>query len=130
MRGGLGILERRRRERERVIGLLRAYAGELRRALGRVTVILFGSYARGDFNVWSDVDVIVVSEAFEGLRFPQRQAMLPDPPEGLEGLSAITWTPAEARVMVGKPAWRKALKDSIIIADDHELAGLLRASAD
>lgn len=27
---------------------------------GRVSVILFGSYARGDFNEWSDIDVLVV----------------------------------------------------------------------
>jgi predicted nucleotidyltransferase len=30
--------------------------------LGRLTAILFGSYARGDFNEWSDIDVLVIAE--------------------------------------------------------------------
>ncbi|MCE4613757.1 MAG: nucleotidyltransferase domain-containing protein [Desulfurococcales archaeon] len=101
------------------------YAEELRQALGRATVILYGSYARGDFNVWSDVDVIIVSEAFEGRRFLQRQALIPDPPEGLEGLSPIPWTPGEARVMLRKPAWRKALKNAIVVIDDYSIGGLV-----
>jgi predicted nucleotidyltransferase len=30
--------------------------------LGRLTAIFFGSYARGDFNEWSDIDVLVIAE--------------------------------------------------------------------
>lgn len=30
---------------------------------------LFGSYAKGTFNDWSDIDVLLVSDAFEGVRF-------------------------------------------------------------
>ena len=28
--------------------------------------VLFGSYARGNFNEWSDIDIALVSDAFEG----------------------------------------------------------------
>ncbi|MBM2814154.1 MAG: nucleotidyltransferase [Ignavibacteria bacterium] len=31
--------------------------------------ILFGSYAKGNNTEWSDIDVAVVSENFEGIRF-------------------------------------------------------------
>ncbi len=31
--------------------------------------ILFGSYARGTANQWSDIDLALVSNAFEGVRF-------------------------------------------------------------
>lgn len=31
--------------------------------------ILFGSYAKGSNHEWSDIDVAVVSENFEGIRF-------------------------------------------------------------
>lgn len=34
--------------------------------------ILFGSYANGTFNEWSDIDLAVVSDAFEGDRFRDR----------------------------------------------------------
>ena len=33
---------------------------------------LFGSYAQGTFNDWSDIDLAIVSTAFEGERFGDR----------------------------------------------------------
>jgi predicted nucleotidyltransferase len=34
--------------------------------------ILFGSYAKGNYHDWSDVDLALVSDAFEGERFRDR----------------------------------------------------------
>jgi uncharacterized protein len=34
---------------------------------------LFGSYAKGTFNEWSDIDIALVSENFEGNRFVDKQ---------------------------------------------------------
>ncbi len=31
--------------------------------------ILFGSYAKGTFNEWSDIDLAVISDDFAGIRF-------------------------------------------------------------
>ena len=31
-------------------------------------IILFGSYAKGTYNEWSDIDIAVVSSDFEGIR--------------------------------------------------------------
>jgi predicted nucleotidyltransferase len=33
------------------------------------TAYLFGSYAKGTFNDWSDIDILLVSDSFEGIRF-------------------------------------------------------------
>ena len=53
------ILKQRRRLREKVI----EEAGRWARSLPiKATVVLIGSYARGDFNLWIDIDVIVTSE--------------------------------------------------------------------
>lgn len=43
--------------------LARLYARRLARRLGPLTAYVFGSYARGDFNDSSDIDVLVVSDA-------------------------------------------------------------------
>lgn len=53
---------------------------------------VFGSVARGDFNVWSDVDVLVVADALPE-RWLDRLAVLAEraPP----GVSALGWTPDE-----------------------------------
>ena len=34
--------------------------------------ILFGSYARGNYNEWSDIDIALVSDIFEGSRIKDR----------------------------------------------------------
>jgi len=34
--------------------------------------ILFGSYANGKFNNWSDIDIAIVSDIFEGSRIKDR----------------------------------------------------------
>ncbi|ESQ22293.1 MAG: Nucleotidyltransferase domain [uncultured Acidilobus sp. MG] len=114
------IIRARRAERERVIGELREYASRLRARLGRLSMALYGSYARGDFNLWSDVDVIVVSERFRDREFVTRCVELSDAPPRLE---AICWTPEEATKALGKPWWREALREKVVIVDDYGLFG-------
>jgi predicted nucleotidyltransferase len=54
--------------------------GEFLRALDErfapSEVILFGSRARGDQRTWSDYDIIVVSQKFEGIRWLDRRVQL------------------------------------------------------
>ncbi len=71
----LKALEERRRERER---LLTVAADYVERLAGRASVhaaAVAGSVARGDFNVWSDVDVVVVLEDLPQ-SLPERLALL------------------------------------------------------
>ncbi len=46
--------------------------------MGKTTLILFGSYARGDFNLWSDIDIIIISDYFKNIRFIDRPFKLPE----------------------------------------------------
>jgi len=53
-----------------------------------------GSLAHGDFNVWSDIDVIVIADALPE-RLPDRLALLgADAPAGVQ---AVGFTPSELR---------------------------------
>jgi len=112
-------LEERRRLREGVLAQARQFAEAVRRRLGRATVVLYGSYARGDFNLWSDVDVIVVSDAFSGVPPLRRYDLVMEaaPP----GFEVKLWTPEEARGAMAKPWWREALKRKVVLADDYGL---------
>lgn len=38
-------------------------------------MFLFGSYARGTFDSWSDIDIAIVSDDFSGVRFRDRNAV-------------------------------------------------------
>lgn len=89
----------------------------MKKKFGKVTVILYGSYARGDFNLWSDIDVILISEKFQGMRFLDRYDLL-----GIwEGFEIKPYTPEEFLKMKNKIGWKEALKDSIIICDDYKI---------
>ena len=52
------IIEERISKRREVINKVLEYSKRL--PLSKSTVILIGSYAHGDFNLWSDIDVLVV----------------------------------------------------------------------
>jgi uncharacterized protein len=52
---------------------IRAYLDELERIGIHVQqAILFGSYATGNYDEWSDIDLAIVSEDFAGNRFEDR----------------------------------------------------------
>ncbi len=54
------IVEGRIRERRALIDRAERFAASLGPDLGVLAVVVFGSVARGDFNLWSDVDVLVI----------------------------------------------------------------------
>lgn len=96
------VLDRRRREREQRIDVARKYGEALSRRVPVRHVIVFGSVARGDFNAWSDIDVLVLAEELPaGGR--DRLALLHDP--AFLGVQPVGWTPDEfdARVLAGDP---------------------------
>ncbi len=113
------VLRERKRVQEEVLDTARRFVEELRRRLGKVTVILYGSYARGDFNLWSDVDIIVISDAFRNIPPLKRYNLVMEftPPK----FELKLWTTEEARTLLSKPWWREALKHRIVLADDYDI---------
>jgi len=87
--------------RERILGALRRLAEEL-----EADVYLFGSYARGDYTLDSDVDVVVVSSRFEGLP-PTERAVIArlKLPEDI-GFDLILLTPREFEERLGTAFFR------------------------
>jgi uncharacterized protein len=85
-------LGQRRRERERLLGLARRYVERLSRRLPLVAAAVVGSVARGDFNVWSDVDVVLVADGLPD-RAPDRGSLLVADAPG--GVQPVGFTPEE-----------------------------------
>ena len=54
---------------KRYIAAVEQYGIHLRHA------ILFGSYANGRYTEWSDIDVALVSDDFQGIRFYDRETI-------------------------------------------------------
>jgi uncharacterized protein len=55
-----------------VLEQLEAKLPELRQTFRPQDIILFGSQARGEAHEWSDIDLIIVSDAFEEVKWPYR----------------------------------------------------------
>ena len=53
-------------DKEAVRGLAIQYADEVKKVLDPDAIILFGSYVNGDPHKWSDIDIAVVMNNFDG----------------------------------------------------------------
>ncbi len=74
---------------------LRCLIGALQEVYHLQKVIFFSSRARGDHPKYSDVDLILVSDDFEGVFFPDRATRIYDYWEGGLPLEVLCYTPAE-----------------------------------
>jgi predicted nucleotidyltransferase len=88
------VVARRRAERHRLLDRAALFAQRLDPGLGVRAVVVFGSVARGDFNVWSDIDVLVVAEHLPAEYRDRLDAIGWPPPSGVE---PVVWTPREYR---------------------------------
>lgn len=86
------LVQRRRAEREQRLGTAAAWAKQLARRLDVSAVVVFGSVARGDFNKWSDLDVLVIAPRLPDAGLERLELLMADAPPGVQ---PVGWTPAE-----------------------------------
>lgn len=86
------LLIRRRRERAARIKEARGWARRLAGRLAVRAVVVVGSVARGDFNKWSDLDVLVVADDLPADGRARLALLDADAPAGCQ---PIGWTPGE-----------------------------------
>lgn len=60
--GVRAVADRRRAEQAAAFEAANRYGQQLATEIMVDRVVVFGSYARGDFNTWSDIDVLVLSD--------------------------------------------------------------------
>jgi uncharacterized protein len=105
------VLERRRAEQSERIGQARGYVEALAREIPVRAAVVFGSVARGDFNLWSDTDLLLVSEAFAGAPRARDEQLGRWP----AGVQPIAWTPDEWHVQLARrnPIAREAAERGV-----------------
>ncbi len=72
-----------------------AFRRQLEKRFAVERMLLFGSRARGDHFLDSDVDLIIVSRDFAGMRFTERMTRMLEYWEAPVGLEALCYTPEE-----------------------------------
>lgn len=90
---------RRRDERSRLIALAGQYVAGLSSGITIVAAAVVGSVARGDFNVWSDIDVVVVAEHLPASMLERQTLLLRS---GAPGIQPVGFEPAEFRAALAK----------------------------
>lgn len=110
------------------MGLARQFVERASHRMPIVAAAVVGSVARGDFNVWSDIDVIVIADALPE-RVLERQTLMIEcvPP----GVQAVAFTPAEfhAAVAKGNRLAREALDSGVPLAGDAFFAAQRAAAS-
>lgn len=109
------VIKRRERKRIEVIEAARKWVSNLN---FRVSAILIGSYARGDFNLWSDVDILLISDTFKGNPLDRLKTL--DPPAGFQ---IIPISMEEFKILLRKKdiLVEQALKRGVILRDDFQI---------
>lgn len=116
------IVEERIKKRRRIIELAEKWAKKLE---FKVTAILIGSFARGDFNLWSDVDILLVSDELRGRPIDRLKAL--DYPPGFEVIP-VTKREFLKLMKKGNRLAMEASQYGIILRDDLKLSKILKQS--
>lgn len=87
------VIARRRAERERLLDRCRAFVVGLASTVPLRAAVVFGSVARGDFNRWSDIDLLVLADELPAGPGDRLDTLGIWPP----GVQPIVWTPQEWR---------------------------------
>lgn len=100
------VIERRRAEQRARLELAGSWARRLARRLEVTAAVVFGSSVRGDFNKWSDIDVLVISPALPVEARERLELLMADGPLGVQ---PVGWTPDEyaRRRATGDPIARE-----------------------
>jgi predicted nucleotidyltransferase len=117
------VLAERRHEREELVELARSYVQQLSARLPVATAVVVGSVARGDFNVWSDVDVVVVADDLPARASDRSGLLLADAPPRVQpvGFTREEFTRALRR---RNPLALEAVERGVVLGDAEELRRL------
>lgn len=120
-------VDERRAARRALIERAGRYPSLLPPELDVVAVVVYGSVARGDFNAWSDVDVLVIASNLPE-RLQDRLALLiPFAPPGVQPLG---WTIDEFSLQLarGNAIAREALERGVVVSGEERFRTLARST--
>jgi len=118
------VFEERKAEREERLSRAKKFAEEAAKTLGAITAWVYGSVARGDFNLWSDVDVLLIAEKLPEHPLDRAALLFRWAPAGVEP-RGLTKSEFEKALEKKDAQLLCALKDRVLIRDDLRLEPLL-----
>ncbi len=111
------IIEERQGKRRQALRIAYRFAKCVERRLGPVKVIIYGSYARGDFNVWSDIDVLVITREVLPENPVQRLDLIEECISEYPVVEPVIITVEELIRRKNNPIIREALERGVVVYD-------------
>jgi predicted nucleotidyltransferase len=90
------------------------------RRVGAERALLFGSYARGDADAYSDVDLLIVCPT--GRRFFDRHELFADVMDAFPGCDLLVYTPDEFAQLQERGVVYEALREGVSLYPETEPA--------
>ncbi len=121
------VIQRRRAERTALLDQARHFVAGLDTLLSLRAAVVFGSVARGDFNRWSDIDVLIMADNVCGDALERLDALGVRPPL----VQPIAWTPQEwqARLVRRDPIAHEAAATGVWLVGSATELSTTRATA-
>ena len=112
------IIERRIKERDKIINDTKKYALSLK---FKCSAILIGSYSRGDFNLWSDVDILIIGN-FSGN--PVERINSIDFPPGYE-IIPLNMEELNKKIAKNDKFIIDSFRDGVVLRDDFNIKSII-----
>ncbi len=92
---------------------LRKFLSKLRKKYADIRVYLFGSRARGDWKIYSDYDMLIISDGFKEKKFFERVRELMDLWNKKEALECFPYTKEEFKKLKKRVTFATLFKDAV-----------------
>jgi len=111
-------LQERENLRKSFLETARNYVESLSKRYQPITAVVYGSVARGDFNLWSDIDLMIITDGLPQHPLKRAEVLYEKILPGLEpkGYTLAEFTKMRAN---GHPFIRRVLEEGIPIRDDY-----------
>jgi predicted nucleotidyltransferase len=93
------VIAERKQQRDEFLGRAASYVAQLQSRLNVRAAVVVGSVARGDFNLWSDIDVVVIAEDLPERLLDRLTLLMSDAPRRVQ---PHAFTAAEFKEALGK----------------------------
>lgn len=111
------IIQLRKKERENLLEKAEEYLEKLKKRIGPLSGVVFGSVSRGDFNDASDIDIVVIAEKLPTHPLRRLDVLL-NP--WVPGIDPKGYTPSEFEQLKqkGNPFIQLVLEEGIVLIDE------------
>lgn len=111
------IIQLRKKERENLLEKAEEYLEKLKKKIGPLSGVVFGSVSRGDFNDASDIDMVVIAEKLPTHPLRRLDVLLNPWVPGIDP-KGYTLSEFEQLKQKGNPFIQLVLEEGIVLIDE------------